>query len=149
MSALMIAAGVITAALGLALCGYLRSKAAAYAEELARIRREYTLCSAVVLDVHKEKTGGRRVKAVIVQFRIEAEKRTVVHRITDRFYKSYKRGDNISILFLEGKTSDRGIIADDNVYIRCERTVPALCPLLAAVSVIAGAAAVTAGIGAL
>lgn len=74
---------------------------------------------ATVLDVHKEAVKSKKNKeqtVIIVQFRIEEQKRTVVHRCTEKFYNPYSRGDKITLLFKEGISEDTALIEGDNSY---------------------------------
>ena len=70
--------------------------------------------SAAVLDITDEK--GK--KAAIIQIRIEEQKRTIVHRCTEPFRSDYKRGDRITVYFIEGMPADRSVIKGDNTYER-------------------------------
>lgn len=85
-------------------------------EDFSRSCHRY---EATVLDVHEEavKVNGRKEEkqtVMIVQFRIEEQKRTVVHRCTESFYRDYRRGDKITLLFREGKNEDVALIEGDN-----------------------------------
>lgn len=82
--------------------------------------RKYCAC---ILDSHTEKLklpSGKEKKApvLILQFRIEEQKRTVVHRFTEKFYKKYSRGDKVNIIFCESMPADRAVIENDSVYTR-------------------------------
>lgn len=138
MNYLMMIMGFILAAAAIILYKIYCRRAKELSLKFDEIRSGYTLYTASVLDVNRQKVGRKNVKAVIVQFRIEQQRRTVVYRITEKFYKNYKRGDNIDILFLEGKTSDTGLIAEDNVYVRIEKLKPSFCLAFAVMTVILG-----------
>lgn len=80
---------------------------------------EYSAC---VLDIHREeilmKNGRRRRRRVmILQFRSEREKRTIVHKCTCRFFGIYSRDDRIKLLFREGAREDFSVPAEDNGYL--------------------------------
>lgn len=138
MNYLMMIMGFILAAAAIILYKMYCRRAEELSVKFGEIRSGYTLYSASVLDVNRQKVGRKTVNAVIVQFRIEEQRRTVVYRITEKFYKKYKRGDNVDILFLEGKTSDTGLIAEDNIYVRMEKLKPSCCLAFAVMAVISG-----------
>lgn len=69
---------------------------------------------AAVLDAPAEKNA----KAVIIQIRIEEQKRTLIHRCTEPFYRKYVRGDRISVYFIEEMPADRALIEGDNRFER-------------------------------
>lgn len=73
---------------------------------------------AVVLDVNDVPTdkSGNTVRAVILQFRDEEQKRTVVHRYTDSSGKRYYRGSEVELYYCE--ESDTACIKDDNPFTR-------------------------------
>lgn len=73
---------------------------------------------ALVLDCPEEK--GK--KSVIIQIRIEEQRRTLVHRCEEPFFKAYKRGDVISVYLIEEMPADRSLIEGDNRYERFVKT---------------------------
>ncbi|MCI7768093.1 MAG: hypothetical protein MSJ26_08990 [Oscillospiraceae bacterium] len=73
---------------------------------------------ALVLDCPEEK--GK--KSVIIQIRIEEQRRTLVHRCEELFYGKYKRGDRISVYLIEEMPADRSVIEGDNRFERFIRT---------------------------
>lgn len=78
---------------------------------------------ASVLDSHTKKLKlpsgkEKNVPVLILQFRIEEQKRTVIHRCTEKFYKKYSRGDKVNIIFCEEMPADRAVIENDSVYTR-------------------------------
>ena len=113
----MVYFAVILIFLGIALIIFslwAEKKSLAYSEKLKDFisaAKEYT---AAVLDVTDEK--GKR--AAIIQIRIEEQRRTLVHRCTEPFKGDYKRGDRISVYFIEGMPEDRSLIKGDNIYER-------------------------------
>ncbi len=79
--------------------------------------------AASVLDCHTEQVilpSGKKKKCpvMILQFRINEQKRTVVHRCTERFFGKYSRGDSVNIIFCEAMPSDRAVIRNDNIYVK-------------------------------
>lgn len=113
----MVYFAVILIFLGIALIIFslwAEKKSLAYSEKLKDFisaAKEYT---AAVLDV----TGEKGKRAAIIQIRIEEQKRTLVHRCTEPFKGDYKRGDRISVYFIEGMPEDRSLIKGDNIYER-------------------------------
>lgn len=89
-------------------------KSLAYSEELNAFTSAAKEYAAAVLDITDEK--GK--KAAIIQIRIEEQKRTLVHRCTEPFKGDYKRGEKISVYFIEGMPADRSLIKGDNTYER-------------------------------
>lgn len=73
------------------------------------LAKEY---EAVVLDTPKEK--GKL--SAVIQIRIEEQKRTLVHRCTERFWGEYKRGDRICVYLIEQMPADRSLIKGDNRF---------------------------------
>lgn len=86
----------------------------------SELTRGCDVYEAAVLDCISDRiTVGKKakkVRAVIVQFRIEEQKRTVVNRCTARFYGKYSRGDRIKLLFREEMPVDFSVIKGDNAY---------------------------------
>lgn len=113
----MVYFAVILIFLGIALIIFslwAEKKSLAYSENLKDFisaAKEYT---AAVLDV----TGEKGKRAAIIQIRIEEQRRTLVHRCTEPFKGDYKRGDRISVYFIEGMPEDRSLIKGDNIYER-------------------------------
>lgn len=93
--------------------------------------------SAIVLDCPEEK--GK--KSVIIQIRIEEQRRTLVHRCEEPFFKAYKRGDRISVYLIEEMPADRSLIDGDNRYerfIRRERLLRLPARIIGGIALILG-----------
>lgn len=117
--AVLIITGIIL--LAAAICEKnMRSRLARQLEERICGCGEY---EAAVLDVHTEKiraAGGRqrKVKTIILQFRLEEQHKTVVNRCTERFFGTYGRGGSVRLYFREQMPVDFSMIKGDNVYER-------------------------------
>lgn len=83
-----------------------KKKAAALTERHSDRIQGCELINAAVLDVKN--------KAVILQFRIEEQKRTVITRCTEYASGNYSRGDNVQIYFREENPVDFVLIKGDN-----------------------------------
>ena len=93
--------------------------------------------NAIVLDCPEEK--GK--KSVIIQIRIEEQRRTLVHRCEEQFFKAYKRGDRISVYLIEEMPADRSLIDGDNRYerfIKTERLLRLPARIVGGIAVILG-----------
>lgn len=113
----MVCFAVILMILGIALIIFsvwAEKKSLEYSEKLQSFISAAKEYSAAVLDITNE--NGK--KAAIIQIRIEEQKRTLVHRCTEPFRGDYKRGDRISVYFIEGMPADRSVIKGDNTYER-------------------------------
>ena len=79
---------------------------------------------AIVLDVHREKIntarGKKLKKAVILQFRDESGRKTIVHKYTGITLRRYSRGDKVDLFFNED--NDTALIDKDNGYVIMSRT---------------------------
>lgn len=98
------------------------------AAELEDFCKNAVTYSACVLDVHEEEIAlesgkKKNIPVLIIQFRIEEQKRTVIHRCTEPFFKNYSRGDTVEILFMEMMPADRVIIGNDNLASHTAQTV--------------------------
>lgn len=87
-------------------------KALGNKDELQRFISLAEKYEAAVLDTPNEK--GK--KSVIIQIRIEEQKRTLVHRCTEPFYGEYDRGDRINVFLIEEMPTDRALIEGDNRF---------------------------------
>ena len=89
-------------------------------EKFDALTRGGSLIEASVLDTHTEEintsSGKRKIPVLIAQFRIEEQKKTVIHRCTEKFYGKYSRGDKVSLIFREEMPVDFAIISGDNRY---------------------------------
>ncbi|MBQ7782491.1 MAG: hypothetical protein IJ368_00835 [Oscillospiraceae bacterium] len=146
----MIIAAVFLIALGLAVIIALRSwgrraeRLKADFSERFSSGREY---DAAVLDRHRETIRlpsgkTKTLTTLIVQFRIEEQKKTVVHWLSERFYGKYERGDSVKLLFCESMPEDRAVIIGDNEYDAVPRLYASMKIPLTAVGIIS----MTAGI---
>ena len=108
----------------LIICGMIIPIAAEKAlEQLGSLTEGCESYTATVLDVVREngsdKNSQKKSKtALITQFRIEEQKRTIIHRCAERVYNEYKRGDSVTLLFREEMPSDFAIVSGDNRYER-------------------------------
>lgn len=91
-----------------------QKEAAKRKKELCEFTDRAVKHSAIVLDCPEEK--GK--KSVIIQIRIEEQRRTLVHRCEECFYKKYSRGDRISVYLIEEMPADRSLIEGDNRFER-------------------------------
>ena len=85
------------------------------------IKSRCRLFEATVLDTHfegiKDESGKERnTRVMILQFRLEEEKRTVVHRYTYPFQEKYERGDKVRLYYAEGTDSDMALLDTDNPF---------------------------------
>ncbi|MGN0665218.1 MAG: hypothetical protein ACI4KF_01695 [Huintestinicola sp.] len=85
------------------------------------IKSRCRLFEATVLDTHfesiKDERGkSRNTQVMILQFRLEEEKRTVVHRYTYPFQGKYTRGDTVRLYYREGTQSDIALLDTDNPF---------------------------------
>lgn len=110
---LMIISGVI-----LIIISRKRSREIPPEEDFEETVKGCSRCDALVLDVHREGAGraGRRV--MILQIRFEEQRRTVVHKCTERFYGKYTRGQHIPVLFREDIPVDFCMLQKDNRFLR-------------------------------
>lgn len=132
---ILIAAGVIALiffALSGNICGRLMHK-------LDTLTDGCTVYEAVVLDVHKDKNNPEEI---IVQFRITEQKRTVVNRCREKFFKSYSRGDKVLLYFREEMPTDFSMLKNDNI---CEKKLK-LCMDMKIPFAVTGAVMTAAGI---
>jgi hypothetical protein len=106
-------------------------------------RREDLKFKAVVLDVHKEKVNTAKLfktkKAVILQFRNEPAKKTIIHKYTGLTCRKYRRGDTVDLFFDE--ENNTALIDDDNVYVIVSKLMYICSLILFAASVLTGAIA--------
>ncbi|MGN1101434.1 MAG: hypothetical protein ACI4RG_04520 [Huintestinicola sp.] len=93
---------------------FAHKKALRDVEELQRFISRAKEYEAVVLDTPKEK----KKRSAVIQIRIEEQKRTLVHRCTERFRGDYKRGDRISVYLIEQMPADSSLIKGDNRFER-------------------------------
>lgn len=94
---------------------------------------------AVVLDVNDVPVGksGETVRAVILQFRDEEKKSTIVHRYTSGTGKRYYRGSEVDVYYCE--ETDNACIKGDNPFTKnanALRFFAVLCRIAAALLVI-------------
>jgi hypothetical protein len=73
-------------------------------------------------------------KAVILQFRNEAAKKTIIHKYTGLTCRKYKRGDIVDLFFDEDNNT--ALIDGDNVYIIMSRLMYICSAILFAASVL-------------
>jgi|GEM_PF-5707631 hypothetical protein len=101
-------------------------------------RHEELKFKAFVLDAHKEKVSNAKLfkmkKAVILQFRNEAAKKTIIHKYTGLTCRKYKRGDIVDLFFDEDNNT--ALIDGDNVYIIMSRLMYICSAILFAASVL-------------
>lgn len=94
---------------------------------------------AVVLDVNDVPVGkdGETVRAVILQFRDEEKKSTIVHRYTSGTGKRYYRGSEVEVYYCE--ETDTACIKGDNPFAKKADTLrffSVLCRISAAMLII-------------
>lgn len=99
----------------------LKKKAEQCSREIDALSQSCQIYEAVVLDVHRERlkttNGKERVLSVIIlSFRIEEQKRTVICRMQERFYKPYSRSDTVRLYFREEMPVDKAVLYDDNYF---------------------------------
>lgn len=115
-------------------------------EKFLRFKEGAELIPAEILDVKsrevKTPDGEKKViRTAVVQFRREEEKKTVIHSCTEPFYRNYKRGDKVTLIFREETPVDRALISGDNrfeIFINAEKKLRLPAKIISAVSVIAG-----------
>ena len=76
--------------------------------------REY---DALVLDVHKETEGRKKRRVIILQIRFEQQRRTVVHKCTEKFFRKYSRGQHVPVFFREDTPVDFCMLKYDNIFV--------------------------------
>ena len=107
-------------------------------EEFMRKCKRYTASVLDVKDVPVDREGNT-VRAVILQFRDEEHKSTIVHRYTQsRRKKHYMRGDKVELYYCD--ETDTACIKGDNPFDRKARLLGAcawLCRTAAAFGIIA------------
>lgn len=94
---------------------------------------------AVVLDVNDVPVSkdGETVRAVILQFRDEEKKSTIVHRYTSGTGKRYYRGSEVEVYYCE--ETDNACIKGDNPFAKKADTLAlfaVLCRISAAVLIV-------------
>lgn len=128
------------------LASWAGKKLPAIEENFLKFKEGAELIPAEILDVkNREVTapdGEKKViRTAVVQFRREEEKKTVIHSCTEPFYRNYKRGDKVTLIFREETPVDRALISGDNrfeVFIDTEKKLRLPARIISAVSVIAG-----------
>lgn len=106
-------------------------------EDFMRKCKRYTASVLDVKDVPVDREGNT-VRAVILQFRDEEHKSTVVHRYTESRRKHYVRGDKVELYYCD--ETDTACIKDDNPFDRKARllgTCALLCRTAAVLGIIA------------
>lgn len=98
---------------------------------------------AVVLDVNDVPIdkSGNTVRAVILQFRDEERKSTIVHRYTQSSGKRYCRGSEVELYYCD--ESDTACIKGDNPFYRNAKKLGVLaliCRITAVLGIISAAA---------
>ncbi len=120
-------------------------KAEELAGRLSGLIKDCRSFCAYVLDVHRERVKMpdgkvKKIKVMILQFRIEEEKRTVIHKYTLPFFGKYKRGDPAELYFREQFPEDWALLADDNIYINLPRLTKRLKAPITAAGILCAAA---------
>ncbi len=95
----------------------------------------------IVLDVKDVPIDrdGNEIRAVILQFRDDANRRTIVHRYTGSSGRRYSRGDKVEVYYCE--KSDSACIKNDNPFYRKAKRCSALsvlCRFAAVILVLMG-----------
>lgn len=122
------------------------SKIPAIEEKFLQFKEGAELIPAEILDVKSREVktpGGEKkvIRTAVVQFRREEEKKTVIHSCTEPFYRNYKRGDKVTLIFREGTPVDRALISGDNRFemlINAEKKLRLPAKIIALLSVIGG-----------
>lgn len=108
-------------------------------EDFMQKCRHYKASVLDVKDVPVDRDGNT-VSAVILQFRDEERKSTIVHRYTQSSGKRYFRGDDVELYYCD--ETDTACIKDDNPFYRKARRLGAFSALCRITAVLGIAAAV-------
>lgn len=133
------AAFIISAAL-LILGAKLSERRKKYLRGLDEFMQKCKRYKATVLDVKDVPVDreGNTVSAVILQFRDEERKSTIIHRYTESSGKRYFRGDEVELYYCD--ETDNACIKGDNPFYRNARQLglfSVLCRIAASVGIIA------------
>lgn len=141
MTSFVIAAAVVVLSAALLILGAkLSERRKKYLRGLEDFMRKCKRYNASVLDVKDVPVDreGNTVSAVILQFRDEDRKSTIVHRYTESRGKDYHRGNEVELYYCD--ETDTACINGDNPFDRKARRLgffAVLCRTAAALGIIA------------